>query len=75
MKNKASPRKTSMLLSDEDLLRLEDLLGGNTSDKIRMAIRVAHYVQSKIERASGDAELVELDLDALRSIGARRATG
>lgn len=66
--NKTEPRKTSLMLSESDLELLNELLGTNTSEKIRNAIRVAYYVQRKAEKTPTKSSSVAIDLDALRAM-------
>ena len=66
--NRFEPRKTSLMLDERDRERLRELLGSNTSEKIRNAIRIAYYVHRKTESIPMDVPSIELDLDALRAL-------
>ena len=60
-------RPTTISLAPEDIERLTHIAGFSTTDKIRRAIRVAHYIARCLEEASSD-EKVKLDLRAIRDM-------
>lgn len=59
--------RTTVSLGEDDLERLGGIVGLSTTDRIRKAIRIAHYIRQCLDDKS-DGTQPPIDLRALESL-------